>query len=95
MTELATTPIAASLTGTNRLVAQPARAESNEILLVSYAVTKPAAALFVRPGNPKTIKGWNDLDNNNGDVITANPRTVGGARRTLSVLWDQIFAMRR
>jgi len=41
---LATTPIAASLTltGTSLLAAQPARADSNEILLVSYAVTKGA-----------------------------------------------------
>jgi sulfate transport system substrate-binding protein len=44
LTGLAATPIAASLTltGTSLLVAQPARADSNEILLVSYAVTKAA-----------------------------------------------------
>jgi len=41
---LAATPIAASLslTGASLVVAQPARADSNEILLVSYAVTKAA-----------------------------------------------------
>jgi sulfate transport system substrate-binding protein len=166
---LAATPIAASLTltGTSLLVAQPARADSNEILLVSYAVTKAAydkiiplfvadykkktgatvriktsyggsgsqtravidgleadvvglalaadiyklqekglvdigwerefpnqsiitnstVALFVRPGNPKNIKGWNDLDNKNVDVITANPKTSGGARWNFAALW--------
>ena len=140
-----------TLTGTSLLLAQPARANSNEILLVSYAVTKAAydkiiplfvadykkktgetvrvkssyggsgsqtravidgleadvvglalaadvyklqdkglvdlgwerelpnqsiitnstVVLFVRPGNPKKIQSWNDLDNKNVDVITA------------------------
>jgi sulfate transport system substrate-binding protein len=166
---LAATPIAASLTltGTSLLVAQPARANSNEILLVSYAVTKAAydkiiplfvadykkktgetvrfkssyggsgsqtravidgleadvvglalaadvyklqdkglvdlgwerelpnqsiitnstVVLFVRPGNPKKIQSWNDLDNKNVDVITANPKTSGGARWNFAALW--------
>ena len=57
---LAATPIAASLTltGTSLLVAQPARADSNEILLVSYAVTKGAydriIPLFVADYKKKT-----------------------------------------
>ncbi|MFM7268467.1 MAG: substrate-binding domain-containing protein, partial [Cyanobium sp.] len=169
---LAATPIVASLTltGTSLMVAQSARAESNEILLVSYAVTKAAydriiplfeadyrkqtgqsvrvkssfggsgsqtravidglpadvgglalaadvfklqekdlsdvgcekespnqsiitnstVALFVRPGNPKGIKGWNDLDNKNVDVITANPKTSGGARWNFAALWGSV-----
>ena len=60
LTGLAATPIAASLTltGTSLLVAPPARADSNEILLVSYAVTKAAydriIPLFVEDYKKKT-----------------------------------------
>jgi len=35
---------------------------------------------FVRPGNPKQINTWKDLDNKNVDVVLANPKTSGGAR---------------
>jgi sulfate transport system substrate-binding protein len=172
LTGLAATPIAVplALTGTSLLVAEPARAENNEILLVSYAVTKSAydriiplfvadykkktgetvsvkssyggsgsqtravidglpadvvglalaadvyklqekglvdvgwerefpnqsiitnstVALFVRPGNPKKINSWNDLDNKNVDVITANPKTSGGARWNFAALWGSV-----
>jgi sulfate transport system substrate-binding protein len=170
---LAATPIAASLTlaGTSLLLAQPAQANTNEILLVSYAVTKSAydriiplfiadykqktgetvrvkssyggsgsqtravidglpadvvglalgadvykledkglisvgwekefpnrsiitnsvVALFVRPGNPKKINTWTDLDNKNVDVITANPKTSGGARWNFAALWGSVI----
>jgi sulfate transport system substrate-binding protein len=36
--------------------------------------------LSVRPGNPKHIRGWNDLVKPGVDVITPNPFISGGAR---------------
>jgi sulfate transport system substrate-binding protein len=47
-------------------------------------------ALFVRPGNPKKINTWSDLDNKNVDVVTANPKTSGGARWNFLALWGSI-----
>lgn len=47
-------------------------------------------ALFVRPGNPKKINGWQDLDNKNVDVVLANPKTSGGARWNFLALWGAI-----
>jgi sulfate/thiosulfate-binding protein len=47
-------------------------------------------AAFVRPGNPKKINTWKDLDNKNVDVITANPKTSGGARWNFLSLWGAI-----
>jgi len=53
-------------------------------------ITNSTVALFVRPGNPKKINGWNDLDNKNVDVITANPKTSGGARWNFAALWGAV-----
>ena len=47
-------------------------------------------AIFIRPGNPKKINGWKDLDNKNVDVVTANPKTSGGARWNFLALWGAI-----
>jgi sulfate/thiosulfate-binding protein len=47
-------------------------------------------AVFVRPGNPKKINSWKDLDNKNVDVVTANPKTSGGARWNFLSLWGAI-----
>jgi sulfate/thiosulfate transport system substrate-binding protein len=47
-------------------------------------------AVFVRPGNPRKSNNWNDLDNPNVDVITANPKTSGGARWNFSALWGSV-----
>jgi sulfate transport system substrate-binding protein len=35
---------------------------------------------LVRKGNPKQLKGWNDLVRPGVEVITPNPKTSGGAR---------------
>ncbi len=48
-------------------------------------------ALFVRPGNPKKINSWKDLDNKNVDVVLANPKTSGGARWNFLALWGAII----
>ncbi len=36
--------------------------------------------LVVRKGNPKGIKDWNDIVKTGVEVVTANPKTGGGAR---------------
>ncbi|HEY9762851.1 MAG TPA: sulfate ABC transporter substrate-binding protein [Trichocoleus sp.] len=43
-------------------------------------VTKSVAVLVTRPGNPKNIQGWEDLTRDDVKVVTANPKTSGGAR---------------
>jgi sulfate transport system substrate-binding protein len=56
----------------------------------SSIITNSVVAFFVRPGNPKKISGWKDLDNKNVDVVTANPKTSGGARWNFLGLWGAI-----
>jgi sulfate/thiosulfate transport system substrate-binding protein len=41
----------------------------------------------VRAGNPKHIKDWNDLVREGVQVITANPKTGGGARWNYLAAW--------
>lgn len=43
-------------------------------------VTDSVVVLSTRPGNPKNIKGWNDLVSGDVDIITPNPATSGGAK---------------
>ena len=43
-------------------------------------VTDSVVVFVVRDGNPKKIKGWNDLLKPDVEVITPNPFTSGGAR---------------
>lgn len=49
--------------------------------------TNSTIAFFLRPGNPKKIKSWEDLNNKGVDVVTANPKTSGGARWSFLGLW--------
>lgn len=42
---------------------------------------------LVRKGNPKGIKDWNDLIKGDVQVITANPKTGGGARWNYLAAW--------
>ncbi len=53
-------------------------------------VTKSVAAIVTREGNPKGIKGWTDLTKSDVKVITANPKTSGGARWNFLALWGSI-----
>ena len=48
--------------------------------------------LVVRAGNPKGIKDWDDLVRPGIAVITANPKTSGGARWNYLAAWE--FAKR-
>jgi sulfate transport system substrate-binding protein len=43
-------------------------------------VSNSLVVLAVRKGNPKGIKGWDDLVRDDVEVITPNPFTSGGAR---------------
>jgi sulfate transport system substrate-binding protein len=43
-------------------------------------VTDSVVVLAVRKGNPKGIRGWDDLTREGVEVITPNPFTSGGAR---------------
>src|SRR6187401_3106486 len=42
---------------------------------------------LVRKGNPKGIKDWNDLVEDDVQVITPNPKTSGGARWNYLAAW--------
>jgi len=43
-------------------------------------VTDSVVVLSTRPGNPKNIRGWEDLVRDDVEVITPNPATSGGAK---------------
>lgn len=49
--------------------------------------------LVVRAGNPRGIKDWDDLAKPGINVITANPKTSGGARWNYLAAWE--FARRK
>lgn len=53
-------------------------------------VTRSVAALVTRAGNPKKIRTWADLAKPGVAVITANPKTSGGARWNFLGLWGSI-----
>ncbi|GAA6617996.1 sulfate ABC transporter substrate-binding protein [Scytonema sp. NUACC26] len=54
-------------------------------------VTRSAVVLVTRPGNPKKIRDWNDLVKPGVSVITANPKTSGGARWNFLGLWGSVI----
>ena len=53
-------------------------------------VSKSVAALVTREGNPKGIKNWSDLTKDGVKVITANPKTSGGARWNFLGIWGSV-----
>jgi sulfate transport system substrate-binding protein len=53
-------------------------------------ITNSAVALLTRPGNPKEIRTWADLAKPGVTVVTANPKTSGGARWNFLGLWGSI-----
>ncbi|MBP5976293.1 sulfate ABC transporter substrate-binding protein [Brasilonema sp. CT11] len=54
-------------------------------------LTRSVVAFVTRPGNPKGIKTWADLANNGVSVITANPKTSGGARWNFLGIWGSVI----
>ncbi|OUL21386.1 sulfate-binding protein [Nostoc sp. RF31YmG] len=53
-------------------------------------VTHSVVALETRAGNPKKIKNWSDLAKPGVKIVTANPKTSGGARWNFLALWGAI-----
>ena len=53
-------------------------------------VTRSVVALETRPGNPKKIKTWTDLTKPGVKIVTANPKTSGGARWNFLALWGAV-----
>ena len=53
-------------------------------------ITNSAVAFLTRPGNPKQISTWKDLVKPGVTVVTANPKTSGGARWNFLGLWGSI-----
>ncbi|MCU0570301.1 MAG: sulfate ABC transporter substrate-binding protein [Oculatellaceae cyanobacterium Prado106] len=53
-------------------------------------VTQSVAVLVTREGNPKGIQNWADLAKPDVKVITANPKTSGGARWNFLGLWGSV-----
>ena len=53
-------------------------------------ITHSVVALIPRSGNPKGIRNWADLARPGLQVITANPKTSGGARWNFLALWGSI-----
>ena len=53
-------------------------------------VTRSVIAFETRKGNPKGIKTWSDLTKPGVKVITANPKTSGGARWNFLGLWGSV-----
>jgi sulfate transport system substrate-binding protein len=49
----------------------------------------------VRKGNPKRIKDWDDLVKSGVSVITANPKTSGGARWNYLAAWGYALKQSR
>lgn len=50
-------------------------------------VTNSLVVIGVRPGNPKNIKGWEDLARPGIAVLTPSPRTSGGAMWNVTALY--------
>jgi sulfate/thiosulfate transport system substrate-binding protein len=48
------------------------------------------AALVLRPGMSQTVSTWADLADESVNVITANPKTSGGARWNFLALWGSV-----
>lgn len=53
-------------------------------------VSRSVVAFIVRKGNPKNIKGWDDLIRHDVDVITPNPGSSGSARWNILAAWGHV-----
>jgi sulfate transport system substrate-binding protein len=53
-------------------------------------LTHSVVALLTRQGNPKRIRTWSDLSRQDVSVVTANPKTSGGARWNFLGLWGSV-----
>lgn len=53
-------------------------------------ITNSVVAFLTRDGNPKGLKDWKDLNQSGLTVVTANPKTSGGARWNFLGLWGSV-----
>ncbi|WP_448602830.1 sulfate ABC transporter substrate-binding protein, partial [Thermoleptolyngbya sp.] len=53
-------------------------------------VHKSVVALVTREGNPKDIQDWSDLAKDGIKIVTANPKTSGGARWNFLGAWGSV-----
>ena len=53
-------------------------------------ITNSAVAFLTRAGNPKGVRTWKDLVKPGVTVVTANPKTSGGARWNFLGLWGSV-----
>jgi len=53
-------------------------------------ITHSVVTFLTRPGNPKGIRSWPDLARPGVGVLTANPKTSGGARWNFLGLWGSV-----
>jgi len=53
-------------------------------------ITHSVVTFLTRPGNPKQIRTWADLARPGLAVVTANPKTSGGARWNFLGLWGSV-----
>ena len=51
---------------------------------------RSVGVIVTREGNPKNIQDWEDLARDDVSVITANPKTSGGARWNYMALWGRV-----
>ncbi len=54
-------------------------------------VHRSVGVIVTREGNPKNIQDWDDLARDDVSVITANPKTSGGARWNFMALWGKVI----
>ncbi|WP_243697306.1 sulfate ABC transporter substrate-binding protein [Aeromicrobium phragmitis] len=55
-------------------------------------VTDSVVVLVVREGNPKDIRGWDDLARHDVGVVTPNPGSSGAARWNILGAWQHVIA---
>lgn len=55
-------------------------------------VSQSTIALVLREGNPKGVRGWEDLTRGDLEVICSNPKTAGVARWNFLALWGHKMA---
>lgn len=75
-------------------------AKKGNLLTVDWATRFPndsapvtsTIVFAVRKGNPKNIRDWDDLVRDGIGVVTANPKTSGGARWAYLAAWGQALA---
>jgi len=59
-------------------------------LPLNAMITNSVVTFIPRSGNPKGLRQWSDLNRPGVSVVTANPKTSGGARWNFLALWGSV-----